>query len=41
MQSHERKQIDIRAIKWLDGELERPENFRAERWDGKCWVPME
>lgn len=41
MQSHERKAIDVRALAWLDGEINRPENFRAERWDGRAWVLMQ
>lgn len=41
MQSHERKQIDVRALAWLDCEIERHENFRVERWDGRRWVEME
>lgn len=41
MQSHERKAIDARALQWLDGELDRPENFKVERWDGRGWTPMQ
>ena len=40
-QSHERRDIDARALAWLDGELEHPERFRVERFDGKRWVSME
>lgn len=41
MRSHERRQIDARALAWLDGELEHPERFRVERFDGRAWVAME
>lgn len=41
MQSHEHKKIDARALAWLDGELERSERFRVERFDGKAWVELE
>jgi len=40
-QSHERRDIDARALKWLDGELKHPERFRVERFDGKRWVPID
>lgn len=40
MQSHERKGIDVRALKWLDGELDHPERFKIERFDGRNWVTL-
>lgn len=41
MQSHEYRKIDARALAWLDGELEHPEHFHVERFDGKAWIPLE
>jgi hypothetical protein len=41
MQSHQHREFDPRALKWLDGELEHPERFRVERFDGKRWSAME
>lgn len=38
MQAHGRKQVDVRALAWLDGEINHPENFKAERFDGKSWT---
>jgi hypothetical protein len=41
LQSHQRREMDARALKWLDGEFDHPERFRVERWDAKQWVVME
>jgi hypothetical protein len=41
MQSHQHKQMDARALGWLDGELEHPERFRVERFDGRAWTLLE
>jgi hypothetical protein len=41
MQSHQHREIDARALKWLDGELDHPQRFLVERFDGKRWIQME
>lgn len=41
MQSYEHKRIDARALKWLDGELDHPDRFKIEYWDGRRWVQAQ